>query len=116
MHTVNMVRSIVSGLSAEWIDSNFTSIQVSWDQDSTANYRIWYSPVVDYEGRTCMLLPSTAVTTGSNIVLTELEPTFFYSVSVESVADNTKTSSITGTALYVMLASFETDTTLQLKQ
>ena len=108
-----MVRSIVSGLSAEWIDSTFTSIQVSWDQDSTANYRIWYSPVVDYEGRTWMLQSSTAVTTDSNIILTELEPTFFYSVSVESVADNTETSPITGTALYVMLASFEIDTTLQ---
>ena len=113
-----MVNSIVSGLSAEWIDSNFTSIQVSWDQDSTANYRIWYSPVVDYEGRTWMLPSSTVVTTGSNIVLTELQPTLFYSISVENVADNTnlETSCITGTALYVMLASFETDTTLQLMQ
>ena len=89
---MHMVRSIVSGLSATWIDSNFTSMQVSWDQDSTANYRIWYSPVVDYEGRTCMLQSSTAVTTGSNIVLTELEPTLFYSISVETVcvAANTK--------------------------
>ena len=91
-----MVNSIVSGLSAEWIDSNFTSIQVSWDQDSTASYRIWYSPVVDYEGRTWMLPSSTAVTTGSSIVLTELEPTLFYSISVESVTEITTTSTSTG--------------------
>ena len=106
----------MSGLSAEWIDGTFTSIQVSWDQDRTANYRIWYSPVVDYEGRTCMLQSSTAVTTGSSIVLTELEPTLFYSISVENIADNTETSCITGNALYVMLASFNFDTTLQLMQ
>ena len=86
----------MSGLSAEWIDSNFTSIQVSWDQDSTASYRIWYSPVVDYEGRTCMLPSSTAVTTGSSIVLTELEPTLFYSISVESATEITMTSTSTG--------------------
>ena len=82
---MHMARSIVSSLSATWIDKNFSSMQVSWDQDGTANYRIWYSPVVDDKGGTCVLPSVTDVTACSSIILRELEPTLYYSISVETV-------------------------------
>ena len=92
--------SSITGLSGEWADGDFTSLLVSWDPVTTppgggVTYHIRHSPVLandtDMEGMV------TNETEGTSILLTGLDPTLFYSVTVEAmIQDPVRTPANTG--------------------
>ena len=79
--------STITGLSFEWTNGSFTSLQVSWDPVTAprgrVTYRISYSPVLANE--TIAKVVVTKETEDLSILLTELVPDQFYSVIVEAI-------------------------------
>ena len=79
--------SMISGLSFEWTDGNFTSLQVSWDPvtapQGRVTYRISYSPIL--ANGTIAKVVVTNETEDLDILLTGLDPDLFYSVMVEAI-------------------------------
>ena len=78
--------SSITGLSFEWGDDDFTSLQVRWDPVTAppgggVTYRIRYSPV-QMANDTDMV---TKETEESRILLTRLDPDLFYSVMLEAI-------------------------------
>ena len=88
----NASTSTITGLSFEWIDGNFTSLQVSWDpvtppQGGGVTYHVSYTPV---------LANGTVreeVVEESSILLTDLDPSLFYSVTVEATIQDASSTS-----------------------
>ena len=85
----NTSTSTITGLSFEWTDGDFTSLQVSWDpvsppQGGGVTYRVSYTPVLANASFMCacvkeVVTPETAV---SSTLLSGLDPNLFYSVMV----------------------------------
>ena len=91
----NASTNTITGLSFEWIDGNFTSLQVSWDpvtppQGGGVTYRVSYTPVLANVSlmRACMKEVITTVTEVSSTLLSGLDPNLFYSVMVEVIILN----------------------------
>ena len=87
--------STITGLSFEWTNGNFTSLQVSWDpltppQGGGVTYHVSYTPVFANvsQMRACMKEVVTTVTEVSSTFLSGLEPNLFYSVMVEVIILN----------------------------
>ena len=79
--------STITGLSFEWTDGDFTSLQVSWDTVTASRgritYRISYSPVL--ANGTIAKVVVTKETEDLSILLTGLDSDMFYSVMVEAI-------------------------------
>ena len=80
----------ITGLSFEWADGEFTSLQVSWDPVTTppgggVTYRIRHSPVFAIDMITCVGEPSNSEAVDTSIFLTGLDPRVFYSVMVDAI-------------------------------
>ena len=92
--------STITGLSFEWADGDFTSLLVSWDPVTAppgggVTYHIRYSPVMAND--TDMEAVVTNTTEDTSILLTELDPSLFYSVTVETIIqDPARTTANTG--------------------
>ena len=91
----NASTSTITGLSFEWTDGDFTSLQVSWDpvtppQGGRVTYRVGYTPVLSNVSlmRACMKEVVTTKTAVSSTLLLGLEPNLFYSVMVEVIIQN----------------------------
>ena len=90
--------SMITGLTFEWTDGEFTSLQVSWDPVTApqggVTYRISYSP---FSAKVVV----TKETKHLSILLTGLDPDLFYSVMVEAIIQDAPTTS-TNTGKCVM--------------
>ena len=92
--------STIPGLSFEWANGDFTSLQVRWDPVTAppgggVTYRIRYSPVLANDSY--MEGVVTNETEGTSIHLTGLDPSLFYSVTVETIIqDPARTTANTG--------------------
>ena len=90
--------SMITGLSFEWTDDDFTSLQVSWDPvtapQGRVTYRISYSP---FSAKVVV----TNETEDLSILLAGLHPDLFYSVMVDAIIQDAPTTSI-NTGKYVM--------------
>ena len=91
----NASLSTITGLSIQWTNGNFTSLQVSWDpltppQGGGVTYRVSYAPVLANVSlmRACMKELITTDTKVSSTLLSGLEPKLFYSVMVEVIIQN----------------------------
>ena len=85
-----MNTSSITGLSFEWADGEFTSLQVSWDPVTAppgggVTYRIRHSPVFAIDMITCVGEPSTSEAVDTSFLLTGLDPRVFYSVMVDAI-------------------------------
>ena len=85
-----MNTSSITGLSFEWADGDFTSLQVSWDPVTAppgggVTYHIRHSPVFAIDMITCVGEPSTSEAVDTSILLTGLDPRAFYSVMVDAI-------------------------------
>ena len=93
--------SMISGLSFEWTDGDFTSLQVSWDPVTApqggVTYRISYSAALANG-----TMVKVVVTEDLSILLAGLDPDLFYSVMVEAIIHNAPTTS-TNTGKCVMV-------------
>ena len=88
----NASTSTITGLSFEWTNGNFTSLQVSWDpltppQGGGVTYRISYTPVLANGTNT------EEVEEKSTILLTDLDPSLFYLVTVEAIIQDASSTS-----------------------
>ena len=100
----NASTSTITGLSFEWTNGNFTSLQVSWDpltppQGGRVTYRISYTPVsvngtaTEEEVEEANILLNDTITEEvvtsevkeSRVLLTDLDSNLFYSVTVEAI-------------------------------
>ena len=92
--------SNITGLSFEWTDGDFTSLQVSWDPVTAlqggVTYRISYSPFL--ANGTIAKVVVTKETEDLSILLMGLDSDLFYTVMVEAiiVQDVPQTSHTTG--------------------
>ena len=92
--------STITGLSFEWTDGSFTSLLVSWDPVTAppgggVTYNIRYSPVLAND--TDIEAVVTSNTEDTSILLTGLDPTLFYSMTVEAIIqDPVRTTANTG--------------------
>ena len=92
--------SNITGLSFEWTDGDFSSLQVSWDPVTApqggVTYHISYSPFLAND--TIAKVVVTKETEDLSILLTGLDPDLFYSVMVEAIInqDVPPTSDIAG--------------------
>ena len=92
--------SSITGLSGEWADGDFTSLLLRWDPVTAppgggVTYHITYSPVLAND--TDMEAVVSNETEDTSILLTGLDPTLFYSVTVEAIIqDPDQTPAITG--------------------
>ena len=82
--------SSITGLSFEWADGDFTSLQVCWDPVTAppgggVTYRIRYSPVVAIDKITYVGEASTSEAVNTSILLTGLDPRVFYCVMVDAI-------------------------------
>ena len=79
--------SMITGISFEWSDGDFTSLQVGWDPVTaprgSVTYHISYSPVL--ANGTISEEVVTNETEDLSILLTGLDPDLFYSVMVEAI-------------------------------
>ena len=77
--------NMITGLSFEWTDGDFSSLQVSWDPVTAprggVTYRISYSAAL--ANGTIMKVVVTKETEDLSILLTGLDPDLFYSVMLE---------------------------------
>ena len=77
--------NMITGLSFEWTDGDFTSLQVGRDPVTApwggVTYRISYSPVLAND--TIAKVVVTKETEDLSIMLTGLDPDLFYSVMLE---------------------------------
>ena len=85
--------SSITGLSFEWADGKFTSLQVRWDPVTVppgggVTYRIRYSPIFALDIITCVGEASTSEAEETSILLTGLDPRLFYSVMVDAVSQD----------------------------
>ena len=100
MYVAQANMSTITGLSFEWTDGNFTSLQVHWDPVSAPSgggvtYHIRHSP--DLANDTDMEAVVSITTEGTRFLLTGLDPTLFYSVTVEAIIqDPVRTPANTG--------------------
>ena len=89
--------SNITGLSFEWTDGDFSSLQVSWDPVTApqggVTYRISYSPILAND-----TIAKVVETEDVSILLMGLHPDLFYSVMVEAIIirDVPQTSHTTG--------------------
>ena len=87
--------SMITGLSFEWSDGDFTSLQVSWDPVTApqggVTYRISYSAAL--ANSTIAKVVVTNETEDLSILLTGLDPDLFYSVMVETIIQDAPTTS-----------------------
>ena len=94
--------SSISGLSFEWTDGTFTSLQVSWDPVTAprggVTYRISYSPF-------STKVVVTKETKDLSILLTGLDPDLFYSVMLEAIVQDAPQTS-QGKYMHEMLNNF----------
>ena len=92
--------STITGLSFEWENGDFTSLLISWDPVTVppgggVTYHIRYSPVMAND--TDMEAVVTDETEDTSILLTGLDPSLFYSVTVEAIIqDPIRTTANTG--------------------
>ena len=92
--------STITGLSFEWTDGDYTSLHVRWDPVTAppgggVAYHIRYSPVLANDSY--MERVVTNETEDTSILLTGLDPTLFYSVTVEAIIqDPARTTANTG--------------------
>ena len=91
----NASTNTITGLSFEWIDGNFTSLQVSWDpvtppQGGGVTYHVSYTPVLANGTITEVV---TSEVEESRILLSGLDPSLFYSVTVEAIIQDASSAS-----------------------
>ena len=90
----NASTSTITGLSFEWTNGNFTSLQVSWNpvtppQGGGVTYRVSYTVSPNASFRcACMKEVVTTQAAASSTLLSGLEPNLFYSVMVEVIIQN----------------------------
>ena len=89
-----MNTSSITGLSFEWDDGDFTSLQVRWDPVTAppgggVTYRIRHSPVFTIDMITCVGEASTNEAVDASILLTGLDPRAFYSVMIDAIIQDT---------------------------
>ena len=79
--------SMITGISFEWTDGDFTSLQVGWNPVTaprgSLTYHISYSPVL--ANGTISEEVVTNETEDLSILLTGLDPDLFYAVMLEAV-------------------------------
>ena len=99
--------STISGLSFQWNDGNFTTLQVSWNPvtapQGRVTYHISYSAVL--ANGTMMKVVVTNETEDVSILLTGLDPDLFYSVMVEAIVQDAPQTS-QGKYMHEMLNDF----------
>ena len=76
--------SPVTSLSFDWTSYNFTSLQISWQPETTpqgglVRYTVHYSPIMN---NILACQTTSAHTTDTTIIISCLNPELFYSVSV----------------------------------
>ncbi len=104
MYVAQANTSTITGLSFEWTDGDFTSLQVRWDPVTAppgggVTYHIRHSPVLAND--TDMEAVVSIETEGTRFLLTGLDPTLFYSVTVEAIIqDPVRTPANTGKERY----------------
>ena len=100
--------STIGGLSFEWTDGDFTSLQVSWDQltapQGRVTYHISYSAVLTNGTITKVVV--TNETEDLGILLTGLDPDLFYSVMVEAIIVQDTPQTSQGKYMHEMLNNF----------
>ena len=105
MYVAQANTSTITGLSFEWTDGDFTSLLVNWDPVTAppgggVTYRIRHSPVM-MANDTDMEAVVSITTEGTRFLLTGLDPTLFYSMTVEAIIqDPVRTPANTGKERY----------------
>ena len=100
MYVAQANMSTITGLSFEWADGDFTSLQVRWDPVTAlpgggVTYHIRHSP--DLANDTDMEPVVSNETEDTRFLLTGLDPSLFYSVTVEAmIQDPVRTPANTG--------------------
>ena len=100
--------STITGLSFEWANGDFTSLQACWDPVTAplgggVTYRIRHSPVFAIDMIICVGEASTSEAVDTSILLTGLDPRVFYSVMVDAIIQDALPTTGSGKSVFMCI-------------